>query len=158
MTRYEYVVEGLDKAASRLEQSRLSREAVDSFIAVAECLLWLMVIDDRLYRLRGGAYQTRRATDGRGSAMPGMRHAWNLLKHADLNDLVDVSEGAGFPMQFPLVWIELVWKPFRQLPLLDADKRSSHQEARYQSRLEGKPVRLTLVGAIDFARLEATTA
>ncbi len=146
-----YVLEGLERAAARLEQSRRSRNECDSFVAVSEALLWVMALDDRL---KGdGRYTSSRAKDDGGRAIKGMRHAWNLLKHTDLERLIDLSDhGAAWPMQWPATWFELRWKAIADLPTL---KTGKGQAAVYESDVAGRPVRLTLGRAIAFVRQEA---
>jgi len=151
LTHNAYVLEGLAGAASRLEASRTDRDVCTSFIATCEALMWVMVLDDRFNRF--GPYINNRAKHEYGRGIPGMRHIWNLLKHTDLDDLVDVSDGAAWPIQWPITFFELTWKPLAELPIKSDAKKS--QTSNYDQYLAGKPIRLTLGGAIDFIRREA---
>jgi hypothetical protein len=144
-------LEGLAGAASRLEGSRLDRDVCASFVATSEALMWVMVLDDRFNRL--GPYVNNRRKHEYGRCIPGMRHIWNLLKHTDLDDMVDISTGAAWPIQWPMTFFELTWKPLEELPVKSDAKQS--QMSIYKEHLAGKPIRLTLGGAIDFVRIEA---
>src|ERR1017187_7061623 len=103
LTANAYVLEGLAIAATRLSESRTNPDVCAGFIATSEALLWVMVLDDRFQR-KGGPYKRNRSAHPYGRGIPGMRHIWNLLKHADLDDLLDITQGAAFPIQFPATW------------------------------------------------------
>jgi hypothetical protein len=69
----------------------------DFFVAVAEGLLWVMVLDGRFRRV-GGPYAKHAHGHEHGTYLPGLRYVWNLLKHADLDDVVDITESTGWPI------------------------------------------------------------
>jgi hypothetical protein len=149
-----YALEGLVAAAKRLEYSRISPDVGASFVAVAEGLLWVMVLDDR-FRRSGGPYAGQAAAHEHGRCLAGLRYVWNLLKHADLDDMVDLTEGAAWPIQWPVTWFELSWKPLASLPGMPKAQTSVAQVQSYVDHLAEKPVRHTLSGAMDFIRAEA---
>lgn len=152
---HSYMLDGLVAASGRLDASRLKKDEGDSFIAISEVLIWVMALDERFAKV-DGRYAASRRGDEFGRAIPGMRHAWNLLKHADLTGLVRLSDhGTAWPIQWPATWFELLWKPLEALPRMPERQRSPSQEAAYREHLAGHPVRLTLGGAIAFIHAEA---
>jgi hypothetical protein len=152
LTPNAYVLEGLAGAADRLDHSRLTKDECGMSVATYEALLWVMVVDDRLRR-SGGPYVSHRNKHRYGRSLPGMRFAWNALKHSELDAIIDTTPGAAFPIQFPVTWFEMRWKPTSMIPLFGDEWKS--QRENYEANLATKPVRLTLGGVIDFIRREA---
>ncbi len=77
---------------------------------------------------------------------------------------VEAAAGAGFPMTFPVVFREIVWRTFAQLPSVQREQESRRQrdvrlqpERAYQQHLEGRTVRSVAEAATIFLVREATS-
>jgi hypothetical protein len=150
----------LSKTGERLEAIHFDPATTeqDAFEALADWLKWAMVLDDQLGKIDGDDYRGGRAADLVGVALPGLRHAWNLFKHQgqDLHYLVELTPGFSFPMGFPLIFREITWLPFDQLPVVPEGRRRENQERAYQDYLQGKPVRVLAPSITRFLADAAT--
>ena len=147
----DYVLTGLERAAERLDASRTAADEGECAIGISEALFWAMLVDDRFSS--DGRYSSGRAKHPYGKMLPGLRHAWNLLKHSDIDGLVNRADGAAWPHQWPVTWWEWTWKTLDVLPAL-RDVQGSQLDC-YRDHVAGHPVRLTLAEAIAFIRAEA---
>jgi hypothetical protein len=143
---------GLRQAADRLEGARLDRDQDNAIQALADWMNWAMPIDEQLNDTYKADYQSLRAADSSGRALPGVRHAWNLHKHQGhrIRSLVVISEGMAFPVRFDLPFFEIRWRQFDDLPLPPDEHRSPNQEAVYRDQLQGQPVRMLAPGMTTF--------
>ena len=135
----------LENAARRLRAVHEERTATkqQAFEALATWMVWAMAVDDQLDQLvfKGEGYRERRASDAAGVGLPGVRYAWNVLKHQgrDLDGLVEETPGVSWPIQCPLIWREIRWLPLCRLPSLSGHET---QKQAYQQHLQERPVRL----------------
>jgi hypothetical protein len=140
----------LREALHRLESARHSKEPADSFAALSEVLKHVVLLDKWHANVVGNNYGTLRDSSQVGMSILGLYHARNLLEHdQQLADLVDVTEGLQFPIQFPFSFHEITWKPIAALPKTTRKKEERLQKA-YAQNLQNKPVRLTLLAVSDF--------
>ncbi len=108
-------LEGLAMAVDRLRESHKMEDNCLSFVAISETTMWLYVLDRRFSS--SGSYSTSRRTDPGGQAILGLRHIWNALKHGDLDDVVDFTRGAAWPMgRGPPVGFNLTGNPMTPSP------------------------------------------
>src|SRR4029077_7050300 len=126
-----------------------------SVLDLASWMIWAMTIDELLCDEQ--QYIAMRAQDPGGRAVPGLRHAWNVLKHhgqnlADLL-LVDlrpdrpiVTRAYNPPRSHAVMApaVEARWKPFAELPQI-TDPRVKHpdQEQAYIDHLATRRVQAT---------------
>lgn len=103
-------------------------------------------MDEALWDRPG--YVDQRAEDLGGRAVPGLRHAWNQLKHdaRSLDDLVLVrrTEGRAYPRVHPWSYQEIRW--LSQLPEGDRRRRppnrwEEEEKGSYADYLADNPVR-----------------
>jgi hypothetical protein len=139
--RRRHLQQELKRALERLEAARFSRDPADSFGPLADALQWAVLLDG-WHERHTRDYRRHRDADEGGQVLPGLRHAWNVVKHSDVETLVDVTDGAQFPMQFPVTFHEITWKPLAKLPPLP--KLNPRGTQVYRMGLEDKPVRLTM--------------
>jgi hypothetical protein len=137
----------LARAELRLESARSSRNPDDSFGPLGAALQWSVLLDD-WHENAETSYPARRDSDRRGRMLPGLRYAWNLVKHADVSALVSVASGCAYPIQYPLSYHEVDWKRLAELPPPQIPNRRG--ATAYRLYLEGQPVRLALSFALAF--------
>jgi hypothetical protein len=145
-----YVSTGLAAAEARLKMALANGGPDDSFVAIFETVMWLVVMDERFRKVhRYLLWKEGEAHD----VLEGCWHAWNLPKHCRLDKIVDVTPGAQWPLSWDVGWGEVRWKAFDDLPLMASRYREEkHYPERvdcYRRALQGNPVRLTIPVAID---------
>ena len=100
---------------------------------------------------RSSPYVKQRDQDREGCVLHGLRYVWNLLKHHPVEEVVRIdSSGMSFPITFPMVFHEVVWRPFATLPLPPCKFLDPESADVYQRLMEDGPVRHTFTSGEDF--------
>ncbi len=156
-------VTSLVNSNARLLRSRPSEtmEIQEPLQDVSNWLQWAVILDEQLWP--EGGYVGRRDRDEWGRVIPGLRHAWNLIRHhgrrMDEFVVIRPSDGWRFPLTFPLAFRDTVWRPFGELPVIPTEKGTSRlpdEETAYRQHLAGQGVRLVADGVTGFLVHEAT--
>lgn len=119
-------------------------EPQDVLEALASWMSWALAVDDAL-RNRPN-YAEQRAQDPAGCALPGLRHAWNQLKHDahGLDELVLMRRARTYPRVHPWSY-EIRWLP--ELPEITRRGRQPSKQVKegekrsYAQHLAGQRVR-----------------
>jgi hypothetical protein len=153
--RHKMDVDALLSAYNRLYDARLERDESKIYAPLGECLGWIGIIDgwwQSCYKGGKVAYVSLRDKDGNGRVIRGHRFTNNLTKHhEELTGLVDLRKGgATFPVVFPMVFFELIWKDFESLPRLPKKFADNEGEESYSKFMQGRPAHLTISECIQF--------
>lgn len=134
-------------ALDRFGAASESRDRVATYTALFEALNWAAAVDDRtdqdllLWKKRD-EYAWRTRVHG-AEIMGGIRFIQNSVHH-DWSDAVQIDEtGSSFPVTFPVMFFEWVWRPAEDLP---SPGQTQHPEAErlYREEMQGRPVRHSL--------------
>jgi hypothetical protein len=102
--------EAMKDAINRFEHARASRNPADSFAPLGDAVSWITRLDRDLDKVCS-KYRACRDKHEFGQKVPGHRFVRNLLDHdCKTIDLVDVVNGANFPLRYPVCLFELKWK------------------------------------------------
>lgn len=138
----------LEKARERLRAALESRNNKEIYTATGELLLWVLTTDEWHCKHYKKKYTDRRDNDVKGRTLPGLRHAYNAMKH-DMNFITIHQKKGGltFPFSFPLSFppITVRWTSGD-----DLNVRSESQAKRYKECLEGNEVSDTFDTVIEF--------
>lgn len=119
--------------------------------ALAGWMVWTMTVDDG-FKQGDPGYEGRRRQDPGGNKLPGLRYAWNRLKHDAINLrnllLVERAQGRRYPRRYPWSYQDISW-----LDLPPSGHAS--QYASYRAHLAGKPVRHLAQDVTSFLEAEA---
>ncbi len=138
---------GYTGALDRFETASKNRDPVATYTALFEALNWATAVDDRaeqdlaLWKKRHKYEWRTRVHDA--EVMGGVRFVRNSVHH-DWSDAVQMDErGRSFPMTFPVVFFEWVWRPADDLP---APGQKQHPDGArfYREQMQGRPVRHSL--------------
>lgn len=157
---FDQSIEGLKAAKMRLRKLIGTTQGEKIFAPLAECLLWVYIINDQVFwRNMGTSYQGCRDDDAAGKMIPGMRHAFNMVKHGidvTVTDLVQTSYLGGFgTARFNRTMFNgatignIRWGKFARLPKSKQNPRRK-EETSYRNYLEGRPVLDTLEEVSEF--------
>lgn len=142
---FRMLYEGYIAAYGRFVVAAKGRDAAKGFHPLFETLNWAVALDDRIgahWAPEGKPLDWRwRERVSGAEVMKGVRWARNSVHHQWSDTLVQ-TKGARFPMTFPVVFFEWVWRPARELP--DPGRPDSNGEIAYEEHLEGRPARVTL--------------
>ena len=151
--------QALDDAIQRLSEARLNQDTSKCYAPLAETLFWIVRLDDwwsKAFPAGVDQYRQERNASVHGRVIRGTHFVRNLVTHEhDYFSLVEITEGAQFPLQLPFAFFEVRWKPSIALPKLnrfDRDGMTAHTQY-----LEANPVRLTMLDALRFFRSLKTT-
>lgn len=133
-------LKGFTLARQRYEDYRPHRGVDEAFIPLSEALWWSMSIDEGFVALDGDDYRQARDADQDGRILRGIRYARNRTGHQRAL-ILQRNEGLQFPVQFPLVFNELVWRSADQLPQGRPDHAGLVAYSRF---LQGSPARHSL--------------
>ncbi len=147
---YETHREALRRAQKRVEDCHYLENltSVDTLVALADWMLWVINLDDQFAVLVGQhEYERTRRVSPSSHAILGVKYAWNLTKHHshELESVVEITAGMQFPAQFPTVFREITWLPFERLPTVEKRfqriKGFAEQQDAYKGFLAGRAVR-----------------
>ncbi len=132
------LLEGFAQASQRFYDVMREREA-RTFWPLFEALAWTYSIDQRLQAAWKASGHADLWYDGfmHGDVAKGVRYARNRVHH-QWADALWLSEGAAFPMQFPMGFYEWRWRP--DLP----SGRHDEFKPEYDDRVAASPARVTL--------------
>ena len=140
--------EALKDAITRFEQSRASRNPADSFAPLGDAVSWITRLDRDLDKACS-KYRESRDKHEFGQEVPGHRFVRNLLDHdCKTIDLVDVVNGAHFPVRYPVYLFELNWKTLAAAPNLKKTEQLLAES--YGKHLTGRLARETLREVLAF--------
>ncbi len=146
--------DGLDAAFQRLKAAHHDLATSDgrAFQVVIEWITWTILVDQQLWNIGGLQYEQGRESFPAGKAIMGVRHANNLVKHHGmrLDNLVELVGGMRFPAVFPMVFREITWVAFNQLPTVPKKHHHPDQENAHKTWLSGQPVRDMASGITSF--------
>jgi hypothetical protein len=138
---------GYTGALDRFEAASKNRDPVATYTALFEALNWAAAVDDRtdqdliLWKKRDKYEWRTRVHDA--DVMGGIRFVRNSVHH-DWSDAVRIDESEpSFPMTFPVVFFEWVWRSAGDLP---PPGQKQHPDAIrfYTEQMQGRPVRHSL--------------
>jgi hypothetical protein len=137
--------EGYVAAHERFAAATKGRDADKGFHSLFEALNWAVALDDRIRahwapegKPLGWTWRDRVVG---AELMKGVRWARNGVHH-QWSDALVRTEGAQFPMTFPVVFFEWVWRAAHDLPELG--RPDPNGAAAYQRDLQGRPARVAL--------------
>ena len=144
---------GFHDALGRHERLRTTADPIAMFVPVTEATYWAATLAESMWSWDG--FEDALCRLPGGPVIAGVRYARHVATHR-LPLTLRRAEGMTFPMTFPLVFSEVVWLPFAELPPLRdphgkrpiADR--NRQVESYKSYLAGRPTRTTLDEVASF--------
>lgn len=111
---FRLLYSGYVAACERFTNASKQRDTAAAFHPLFEALNWAVALDDRIRKHWAPEgkpldWEWRKRVRG-AELMPGLRWARNRVQH-QWSDALVTSEGFQFPMMFPLVFYEWVWRP-----------------------------------------------
>jgi hypothetical protein len=146
---YAAMFAGYARAVERFDRAAKARQPRDAYIPLFEALAWAVALDSRTKELwvpegRDAplGWRWRERVPG-AELLRGIRYARNALHH-DWADALRLNESGGlqFPMTFPAVFFEWVWRSADDLPA--AEHSDAPGEAVYRAQMEGRAARVAL--------------
>jgi len=131
-----------EELQSFMERGRLQRDTEAALKTICHALLWACSLMEFHAKHTSGYSEFRDADPIRG-VVAGIRYGRNRALH-QFPQLLQISNGARFPLQFPAPFFEIEWRPRRLLPLPDPGFDVAALARDYEAHLEGKSVRVTL--------------
>jgi hypothetical protein len=113
--------------------------------ALTEWMRWAIRVEDEVLGILAVSYLTHRAVAEGGAALPGLRHAHELVRGGghSVDELVTVSAAS------PPTYLDVMWRQFDELPRPAEDAPAPAGESAYRLHLEGLAAR---VPAADVTR------
>lgn len=148
---YERLKRAIDEYLNQSKRDNLEK---DIYANIGELLLWVLTTDELLMKYYGKDYEDRRNNDENGKIIPGLRHAYNLMKHGmDFYVLHKREGGMHFPTEFPLSIpeVKVIWAFFND----NLRGKHKNQEENYKEYIQGKKVLETFDKAIKFLQGES---
>lgn len=128
-------------AKIRFEDHEHDTAASHVFIPLAEALWWAVSVDEGFELIDGDNYQQFRDAEYLGMVLRGVKYARNRTGHQRALP-VEMREGMGFPVTFPMRFWDFVWLPVSKLRApAQPDPKG---EQMYVEHLAGTAARLTL--------------
>lgn len=130
------------------EQQRLfgaSRRTDDGFNVLQDAchaILWACALDEALARVYGAPYEAFRTGHEAARVIDGVRYARNRVAH-QFQVVLEVTSGASFPAELPIVFFEYRWRPSADLPEPDRAGQDGRR-ASYDAMVAGVPAYRTL--------------
>jgi hypothetical protein len=133
----------LDELASawlRLDQARPTTvgDVPRLLQALTDWMRWAIRIEDELLYGMEVSYLTHRAATAGSAALPGLRHAHELVEQggSSLEELVTISAGS------PPHYLDAIWRGFDELPRPVENAPAPSGESAYRLHLEGVAARV----------------
>ncbi len=145
MQSYRVMFAGYYRALERFNAAAEGRSGVEAFWPLFEAISWAVSLDEwaaENWTPEGKplGWEWRQRVHG-AQPMAGLRFARNRTHH-QWSDALRLDEtGFQFPMRFPIVFFEWVWRPAHELP---EGRPDSHGMVVYREWLEGRAARATL--------------
>lgn len=144
---FELMFVGYEHASARFSSAADEDDDRGTFISLFEVLNWAVVLEDRVRRHwvpegKPLGWEWRDRVPG-GEVMGGVRFVRNSVHH-DWSDALEPPSGMSFPLTFPVRFADWQWRRADDLPAPDKEPRDD-ELAIYRARMEGNPVRSTLV-------------
>jgi len=132
---------------------RLSRDTASALKRVCHALLWACALME-FHKTNTAGYVAFRDSDPAAGVIAGVRYGRNRAIH-QFPQLLQITEGAQFPIKFPAPFFEISWRPRSDLPAPDPGRDDPVLADEYERNLQGLPVRFTF-DALDqfFERIE----
>ena len=131
---------------------RLSRDTASALKTVCHALFWACALME-FHKKNTAGYVAFRDSDPAAGVIAGVRYGRNRAIH-QFPQLLQITEGAQFPIKLPAPFFEISWRLRSDLPPPDPGHDDLADE--YERNLQGRPVRFTF-DTLDqfFGRIEA---
>lgn len=132
------------RAKERYEATEHSKDMLDVFAPLCEALWWARSVDEGFEETDDRSeYEALRDAHADGRVMRGLRFARNRSGHQRAMT-VEQTDGATWPMKWPVSWVSVTWRPLDDLPTGYPDSKG---EEHYKKYLAGDAASNTLDAA-----------
>lgn len=130
-----------EEVNSYFNSTRLNNNEEVALKNVGQALLWGAAILE-FYEKKNKDFSEWAKMDEASHVIMGFKYARNRVVHQFLQ-LLHISNGAVFPIEFPAPFFEICWLPLESLPNPDKGHEHKSKAEAYKRGLENKSVRFT---------------
>lgn len=137
-----------EEVKNYLLTTRMGNDPEVALKNVGYTILWACALDE-FYQKTHSDYEVTRKKASDSNVIAGIRYARNRAIH-QFTQLLYITDGAEFPISFPITFFEIRWKANSDLPMPDKKFKQTKLEMSYINYLENKSVQHTFQDLINY--------